>query len=82
MKDAGSSLFGFGYGFGRTFAYAKQEAASAAGIVYPSESLPSAHLTDPPRCRPTRKAPHRVVQKRINIHPMCQMAFRQGFKDP
>ncbi len=43
-----SSLFGAGYGFGGAFAYAKQVAAFAAGIMYPNEALPSARLADPP----------------------------------
>jgi hypothetical protein len=65
----GSFLFDSGYDFGRAFAYAKQEAAFAAGIAHPNEALPSAILTTPPPCRYTPEAPRRVRQKRKLIHP-------------
>ncbi len=55
---AGSPLFGFGCGFGRTSARAKQTAVFAAGITYPSEALPSANLAVPPRCGGTPKPLH------------------------
>ncbi len=69
-------LFGFGYGFGRTSAYAKQAAAFAAGVAEPNELSPSASLADPAACREAPGAPYGVVQNRKDIHPIHQAALR------
>jgi hypothetical protein len=81
-SSAGSPLFGSGYGFGGTSAYAKQVAAFAAGVGDPDEALPSAGFVDPPSCGGTPDTPPSVVQKRGLIRPMRWMAFRQDFKGP
>lgn len=73
-------LFGFGYGLGGAFPYAKQVAAVAAGVAYPREALPSDSLISPAPCGGSPETPHGVAQKRINIHPMSQAALRQGFE--
>ncbi|MGE5293328.1 MAG: hypothetical protein ACM3VT_00725 [Solirubrobacterales bacterium] len=54
--DAGSLLFGSGYGFGGAFAYARQVAAFAARITHPHEMSPSTGVADPPRQWNTPKA--------------------------
>ena len=47
----------FLFGFGGAFAYAKQVAAFAAGIMYVNETLPSASFAAPPPCRPDAPRP-------------------------
>lgn len=71
-----SLLFGSGYGFGGTFAYAKQAAAFAAGVTCPNEALPSANFADPSRCWHTPETPSRVGQNRKHIRPLRQVALR------
>jgi hypothetical protein len=58
LVDTRSTLiFGFLFGFGGAFAYAKQMAAFAAGVMYPSEAMPSTSLSGPPAGTPLKPPP-------------------------
>jgi len=70
ISVADANLSGFGYGFGRAFAYAKQEAAFAAGVMYPREALPSASLAIHPTAGSPLKPPPGLARS-VNIFVRC-----------
>jgi hypothetical protein len=45
-------VFLFGFGYGRAFTYARQEAAFAAAMMYPTEGAAFGQSRRPTPCRP------------------------------